>query len=494
MKKLIISACLLFTSAAFAGARVDLTINMPADNGAPTGTLFEGANWGAGFAFSQNTMQTSNPRVVTFFARGAGGVTTTNLGKPFDDDGATFSLVMMGSDLIAAPFRPRERKPRRYDTTTGTWRDLAMPGWTPETMFGSMTVINGQPLYLYVNSPHLYYAGSPVAGDNRFKGMEGYSLSYAKGKLYLYFTNPAGGPAFVYICNWSPGQSAVRGCIDTGFGRDVYPYVMFPKDNGVVITDNMGFVQELSNGGAWTTHRSANGTSFQIYSALYYSDKLWLGQYPSGNLMPVSGSPPMDPPVGKDACSDSYGREAQSLAIHMGNAVTGVWPFGEIWSGVPGRPWHLLADLFPYPEPCGREPFKDQALAAGQVYNGLGQRVFGLASWGTGLAASTSLKGLSGVPALTQLTAAQRAPYGSAFLIEQDYELSCQVPGSGRMKLSFMLTAKTMEIRKGHTLLCSRPIDRESLQSLAGSVKIGDGTWGAFVGTIDKINVSRKQH
>lgn len=474
----------LVAAPALADSRFNFSIDFPVDSGLPTGTLFHvGDTAGAGFAYANNTHRTTNPRVVTFFAKGNAGVKVTDLGKPFADS-VTFGLVSMKDELLAVAYSPGFLRPRQYDKPSRTWRDVSMPGWKDGvTNLGGFQVVNNRPLYLYTDAPNLYFDGNAITGDSRFVGKKAYGLLYAVGKLYLFFQ--ADGPDFMYACDWMPGKDAVSNCIEASFGINVWLYSFFPVAGGAGITDTLGNVWRLSSSGALTTYRQADSASYQIYSALLFQGQWWAGHYPSGSLVRWPDLTAVDPAIGKQPCSDSAAREAQSLGIHMGKIVAGVWPWGEVWTGSPGNSWELLTRVFQNPaNVCGAAPFIAQAVAAGAEMNALGQRIFGIANWDTGIAVSATMKNPYYATALDRLTAPERAPYGSVFLIEQDYELSCTIPGSGAMELTFVLTSTTMDIRKDGTVLCSRLIDGTTLQNLTSPAIIGDGPWGSFTGKI----------
>ena len=484
-------------SYASADVRFDAIVTLPDDNGSPIGSIFhvDGNLAGAGFGYSNGSHRTSNPRVVTFFAKGSGGaLQISSLGKPFTD-AANFSLLSMEDELVAVSYNPLNLKPRRYDGLT--WQDLPMPNWTNGvTVLGGFLVVGGKPLYLYNSPAVLHYDGSPVTGDSRWVGKPAYGMVYTAGKLYI-FTQP-GGVDYVYVCDWAPGQGAVSNCTETSLGRDtVWPYTIFPTTSGIAFGDSAGWVQQVFPNGTLGTIRVGNGSSFQIYTAVrWWWSRWWLGHYPSGNLLRWADLVQQDPPIGKQACSSSVGREAQSAIISMGQPTVGMWPWGEIWTGEPGQAWSLLTRLFPYPaSACTVEaPFIPQALAAGvPESNALGQRAYSLASFGRGIAASATMKNASYGVALNQLSSGERAAYGSVVMIDREYELSCEVPGAGTMTLSFIIDGSDMEIRKDDVLLCSRAVNPANLPDLSGplSMTIGDGPWGQFIVPISGFATSR---
>ncbi|WP_306049166.1 hypothetical protein [Oceaniradius stylonematis] len=461
---------------------------MPADNGYFGGTIFHvGETVGAGFAYANNTTRTSNPRVVTFHVKGADGVTVTDLGKPYGDETA-FGLVVINGELVADAYSPGA-VPRRYDNASGKWRDVAHPGSGVPVDF---IVIDGKMLWLYPAGTNLFYDRSAITGDPRWAGKQPYQVTYLHEKLYVH-VDGGGASDYTYVCEWAPGRDAVSNCVEIPFNREAWPYTRFPASSGIGIADSSGNVKHLYDG----THqfdvlRAADHESWQVYSSLLYDDTLWMGHFPSGNLIEWSRLAPMSPAIGKQPASDAYGREAQSLGIHMGEIVVGMWPFGEIWSGKPGDEFALLTRVFPYPAVAsGTEPFTAEALAAGQPYNALGQRIFGIANWREGIAVAATMKHPNHAVALNQLSEAERAPYGSVFLIQQDYELSCEIRGSGQMELAFVVTTTEMQIKKDGAVLCSQPIASSSLASLGGPITIGAGPWGGINGTISGVTIER---
>jgi hypothetical protein len=474
---------------------ISATLHLPRDQGLPLGSIFEIKSpdgtpvAGAGFSHAMNTTHQGNSRVLTFFVRGNDERRIVDLGQPYSP-ADHFFLLAIGRDLTAIPhYAGLGLPPKRYDPATNSWEPLMLPGHATGAGIASIQMIAGTPLLLRQDGAQLYYR-TRLDVDPRWADKTGLDILFARDRLYLHAVDET--TSYFYICDWQPGQKSVRSCSEHELGEPTQLYTLFPADDraGIYVTDRLGNTLHLSRAGLATV-RATTGESYQVYAAIRYRDRVLLGQYPSGNLLAMPGHTPIAPAVGHLPCSSQNQRELQSVAIHRGSLIAGVWPWGELWEGVPGRDWRLVRRMFSHPlQPCGEAPHEDVVTGSALDYNALGQRIFSITSWRHGVALATAAKNHASRAAFDLLAPDLSAEYGRVYALESDFELSCEVPGKGRMTLSMRLSSEGMSILKDNRVLCERKV-YEAGPFLAASPTItaGSGPWGRFAGRIHNLAV-----
>jgi hypothetical protein len=75
------------------------------------------------------------------------------------------------------------------------------------------------------------------------------------------------------------------------------------------------------------------GVSFHRFYSLPFHDNLLMGLYPTGRFSSLNGDSLRNlwgwPPVPPDV--SSFSRQVQSMTIHAGELLVGVWPWSELW-------------------------------------------------------------------------------------------------------------------------------------------------------------------
>ena len=484
---------------------ISMQVDMPADEGSPLGTLFEICDGngnlvgGAGFSLANNTTQTSNPRVLSvFFKSDEDALNMVSLGKPFRDYNPAH-LLTVDNRLIAIPYQPHGLVPKEYDPVSDSWHDMDVPLLDPDNPIMAIQVINGKSFMLYYNDAKIYYDGTELRGHLPWVNRNALDMYYLNGRIYVFHEGLGGeGGYAVSVCEWVLGEDVVSDCNSHVLpGDDWILYTLFPSADfmDLLLMDRKGRVFKVSNEGFNVLREpSLPGESYQLYSSLHWSGENLLGHYPSGNLIILGTG--MDsgyivPSIGHEKCSDPLGREAQSLAIYGGKIFVGVWPFGEVWEGMPGREWRLIVRPFEG-ETCGLGPYLDLLSGSGMPLLSLGQRIWSIANWSGGLAFSTSLLHPKYSEALDLLSSEEREPYGSVYYFQRGVEMACEVVGSGLMQLDVKIDSDEVSVWQGpldgavaSVKICSRQLSPEERISMQESgVSFGDGIWGKYSGNL----------
>lgn len=477
----------LGSSASF---EVQLDADLSADRGPATGTLFQvgtgtGVEIGAGITFADNSAQVASATVVTFFARSEQrDVTVRDLGTPFTES-APFHLVVLDGRLVAFPYNERGLLPMYYDEDRATWTEFPSADPNRDDLRPVLMDIAGETLE--VVGDDVWYAGARISDGIDWDGATLVSAFYADGLLYFAVDYPWHAPveSGYRVCTWTPGAQ-LRSCADHRLGTSFWSYAAVPdaRTGSLTVFGSKGEILKVSQEHGIEQVADPGTVSNQIYSSVRFNDASLLGHYPSGSLTSYDGQSVdhfIDPPIPVQQCSSPNYREAQTVALWGGELAVGVWSWGEVWTGIPGEQWSLAARGFSQPEPCGEAPYQDVLIShPAHEYNALGQRIFGMASWSTGLAVATSSKNEPTSGALSLITAEQRAEYGRVLLLERDAEISCQLASVAGSRLTFRLDSDAMEVIQDGRQICSRSVNTAELVPITGDVVVGSGAWGPF--------------
>ncbi|MEM1401335.1 MAG: hypothetical protein AAGF58_15715, partial [Pseudomonadota bacterium] len=355
-------------------------------------------------------------------------------------------------------------------------------------------VVENKALVLQALPMRLLFDGVEIVGEERWAGLIGRSVNYVDGYLYVNTDDrEAPSDGAMLVCPWKPGQAQISDCASHDLNEPSFYYTVFPGrfPGTAVFANSLGDSLEISYQ-AVAPLRVNDGKAYQLYSSLAYRDVYLAGHYPTGNVFEFGTDrqgAALSPPVGRQECSSPDEREAQSLAIYSGQAVTGMWPFGEVWQKHPVHGWQVLKRVFSDPEPCGIAPFHQRARDQEDVYNVLGQRIYGFANWRHGLAVATSLKGEGGEKALDMLSDQETKDYGRVFLLDNDRELSCEIVGTGQMRITIDVSGTELTISKDQQEICSREIVVDPLDLTGADFSAGNGPWGPFKGEILSLDV-----
>ena len=476
-----------------------LQLELPKDNGRPAGTLFELRSSqgkllvGAGFSLANNTTQASNPRILSVHLETSDqAVRVTNLGKPFPDH-LPSQLLNLGGKLLALPYNQFRIGPKVYVPKTKRWEDVPIPFGQRRADLMSIQAINGQPLLLRYYRSRIYYQNQEIRTPKSWSKLVANDCFYLNGHLYVFLQDPDQKyVGSVAICRWQPGD---RDLIeinrfplqDYGF---FYTFIPHPSGAALIAADRLGRVYRITPTRVLLEHQTLYPeASYQLYSSVRWGSNILFGHYPTGNLVDYSAS--LDdgflvPRIGHQPGSSDTLREAQSIAVFGDRLVVGVWPWGELWQGTPGGEWSLLARPFKHIV-NGDLPYTERITPTMKSpANALGQRIWGMANWGTGLAFSTSHYNLEHSAVLNLLTTQEREAYGSVYLLEQGYELACEITGSGRMELTVEITTSRLAVYQDRRLIASRVIDATTMPAVDGELVLGHGIWGDFAGTISR--------
>ncbi len=354
---------------------------------------------------------------------------------------------------------------------------------------GSLRVIDNKALVLHSDPMGIYYNGVEIKTNYDWDKLTGISIYYFDELIYINTqTNDDQSKGIMFVCPWKPGQQNVTDCTTHELNSPTRYYTVFPKQSGdaAIFADAVGNIMEIGAHSLVFIRRS-DGTSFNFYGSMAYRDGIVAGHYPTGNVFEIDSeivAKPMSPPVGRQDCSSPNQREAQSLVLSSGKMTTGVWPFGEIWQRDTDNEWQLLMRAFAGPEPCGEAPYTERVSDGGLVHNALGQRIYGFANWGNGLAFATSLKGQDGELAINLLDEQEAYNYGRVMLIDDKKEVSCELFGSGLMKISIEIRHQRLTVKKDQQEICSRPIQFDPVIFSDWKLVVGNGPWGEFAGEI----------
>lgn len=475
--------------------KVAFSLDLGQDDGASLGTIFEVRDQagniiaGAGFERSFNTMAGSNHRLISFFTQREGTSTLHDLGRPFGEH-SSIRLFSYAGKLIAYP-RDEEVHPRQFDAESNIWK----PADLTELASGKYGYVKAiQAAYdtlLVFHTQAVTFDGKPIIINDLAADDEIVTGLFHNGLLNIFVRNNLSGRTSSFlICPWRGGKKA-DACqvIRMPDGR-VSPFVLHGLRNnkGIIAAFNNGDVLLLNSGHVSIVHKnSISGgqalKSWQLYSAIEVQDDIVFGHYPSGNLLLYRDDvfSPIDPPVPFVRGSLADAREAQTLAIFRGKLMIGMWPWGELWSGLPGAPWRLEARIFHKPDYTKeRAPYADLLgkRMPNIAYNALGQRIFHFHNYAEGLALTTSGKNPKIAHAYTAIGPSERIQYGRVLLLKSPDQLTCGLSGPYPQKITFESKGGYLRISGAKGVLCERRLGGAPPITKTGQFVPLKGLWG----------------
>lgn len=453
----------------------------------------------AGFVNGGQTSAINDHRALSFFvdasltrrdepARGDPLPALTMLpGRPF---GATnlFNLLTHRGDLLAY-LRSGGGPIRRWSDLQGAW--LEVPSLLSRLAqldpIVSLQVVGDDLLGVF---PSAVVHGSQRIDLQALGNVEDIRFEaalYAHGRLFisaLDIDERRARVAVLFDCHWTPHLDRLTHCRRQEFEDDKattrrghVALGMHPLADGQLLIYGLsGFLYLYRGGQLRPLVEIDPARSWQVYSSVERHGRLYLGQYPSGNLVQLSLAehlsdyrseigwpdavreqsllqPPIQPegPVRRD--------EAQSLMLVGDSLLVGMWPWGEVFRGRPGRPWARLIGSLTGQAPTadGLHPFEADFLN-----NCLGMRVFQIVPWRGGVAFQTTVKNED--PECTA-TLARASPtiierYGRVHYLDVPGFLSCHLPWSEQpRRLRFVLRDDdAMAVESEGRTLCARRV------------------------------------
>ncbi|MCS6860265.1 MAG: hypothetical protein NZT92_08095 [Abditibacteriales bacterium] len=470
--------------------KLSLRITFGEDIGQNFGTLFEAKDadgepvLGAGFLGAYNTHERSDRYVVHFFARtDADAPLIESLPRPTTDCGV-YLADLDGRLLARSIYGGKDMVRRFWDPQAKAWRQDDSNATARMRLAGRL---------LEFRTNEVRYDGKPLlqwSGPGRIE-----PFYYANGWLVMrqHFPEDERRNGRLIAVRWMPQD---KGAIDPTKGRILelptpraFPYACGSLGNELLITTNIGQVHRL-NADGWQTLRETDGKSYQVYAALNTQDRLWLGQYPTGNLfdyfdgklMPLNDQPPPMPGVSTSA------RELQTLTIYRGDIYAGVWPWGEVWRYRPGsRRWEFVKRFFTHPEPTDAtvHPYEKETAALDPVANLWGQRIASMVPLGDSLYISTSAKGTPAYdPKFKFLADDKWKEYGMVYRYRLPGHLSVPMEWKDRTtQLEFIIEKGWMRVRQDGKELGRASLNGAALPTLTKDrLTWGSGLYGQFAG------------
>lgn len=470
------------------------TIDLSSDVGQPLGTLWEAIDQdgtpvaGAGFVSAYNTYHRSDRRQVHVYVRtpSSDDSPLERLPRPGEMSG-TYLLNYDGT-LYADARGHGDGRLRRWQPDTETW--VA----DPAALHRRVQIAGAE---LVATEGGIRYGEQIILELTPEEGVitEWY---YAHGLLVIRRQNDrsesTASPAPDRVNElvgfaWAPGDDKTLALAE-GHPLSLDPmrefiYAFGAGHDAVLAASNRGGVH-LYDGQQWLTLRSPDGKSFQVYASLRVSDRLLVGQYPTGELFELDrqalthlgGWPPV-----LDGVSSSA-REAQTLALYGGDLYVGVWPWGEIWRrDLALDRWQFFRRVFSHPPltDATTHPYEAETKAVGEVLNLWGQRVTSMVPVGDSLYISTSSKG--GQPyddRLAFLDGDQGKEYGAVYRYRRPGCLAAPLEfQDGPIEVRFRVTPTSIEVWQNDEKVARTEWAAEHAATLEKlRLRIGEGIFG----------------
>jgi hypothetical protein len=473
------------------------------DVGQYLGTLFEARDplgrvvAAAGFVSGAQTSAINDHRTLHFFldpplpqADLASKIKPKRLpGRPYGASNL-FRLATLSGQLIAYP-RNELAPIRLFSRDRWKWEDWAHPlsKLTKTLEIVSLQVVEDQALSTFVRD--IFFAERAIDLSGMPFGFEPVMQQalYANGRLLVSVVDrvtPESPRRAAFVdCAWKPRAHRVTACqradftevsADPGPGHVVLG--MHPLADGRVLLYGLaGFFYIYDRGALKPLVEIGDVTGWQIYSTLDRYSGVVIGHYPSANLMRLSLA---DLPAGVQGWSaddrqgalisppiveskDVLRTEAQSLMVFKSSLLVGMWPWGELFVGTPGNPWHLAmaSPIEATSEQKKRHPY-EEALRS----TCLGMRIFQLIPWEGGIAYQTTVlnEDRPCQIALANLDPIRGDPYGRVNYINVPGSMSCALPWTRKpRKIRLSITqGGEMAVDLDGARICSRPIEHAS--------------------------------
>lgn len=502
-------AVLLLAPFPLAGAaadklRISLSVDFGKDEGQNFGSLFELRNEkgnvraSAGFLGAYNTQPRSSRRTLHFFVKPDPEATydgdadvdpdnfqLTTLPKPTTDCGVY--LYEFKGRLYAKSRNGPDNQLRFLDPEKQTWQI------DEETSAFATEIGDG---VLHSNRARILWNGSPIYTTNEMRLTLGEPY-YANGFLLFreFWKEQTPWINRIHAVPWNPespedfkGSKAVRLELRT---VNEFIYGWGQLGDKVIASTNTGGNYEF-DGKTWRTLIEPDQTtSFQVYTIMNYYDRLWMGQYPTGNLFEYDGTemrlmkgepPVLDPAVNR-------AREAQTLGIYRGDVYCGVWPWAEVWRFDPdGNEWSFAGRMFDHPEVSSefRHPYEEQMQALGEkVWNLWGQRITSLVPVGDSLYIGTSSKtSAAWNPKYDFLAGGEKwKDYGNVFRLTAPGHLSVRTQWTGKPTIfEFEFGGGKMTVKQDGKELGSSDVWIGETPT-PERIELGKGIYGPFRGS-----------
>jgi hypothetical protein len=469
--------------------RLQVSFDLGPDRGQNHGTLFQldapdgTPLLGAGFLGAYNTFDRSDRRVLHVFERSSAPLTVTPLPR-VNDDAGVYLFDFAGQLYARSVNGGRDTLPRRW--TGSAWEPA------PEAPLGAIDVA-GQPLIVgpdgLTHGQTRLLDWPPSAGrlDRPY---------YANGWVVVRNHFEPDDPRIETLVAWPwvPAQSIdhpASAVVQPLSHKGEFLYAMGQLGADLLVTTNRGGVYRLRDG-RWERLREPDGKSYQVYAALNFNDRLWLGQYPRGEILEYDGNAiherPGFPPVLVGVSTNA--REAQTLTLYGGDVYVGVWPWAELWRFTPGTDrWEFTRRMFTQPHLTANltHPYEAETQARGPVLNQWGQRITSLVPLGNALYLSTSAKSSEPwTPAFDFLDADARAEYGRVYKLEKPGALAVPLPwtdGPDRVVVEF--EPETIRVLHNGREIARAPRAPANLRAQFPSpirLRLGKGLYGPFTG------------
>lgn len=504
----LIAAVLLMATGVAAGdedstLKFTVTVDLGQDIGQSFGSLFEARDQsgrvvaGAGFQDVYNTRFRNDRHTLQCFVRPQQEheqVALERLPHPDLDCGIyLFDL----DEQIYAWTSANGNSLRRWDPAAQQWKKEGDE--FPELRSGDGMIRVGQGKLVFSQNTARYndreILPAPAKGNYR-------DYYYAQGHLFFYYRQ-TGQEQFtrLYACPWTPSDKEAidveeAQVFDTPFDRET-PFAWGQWKGQVVTVSNMGGIYVFEDG-RWNMALAPDDrTSYQVYSALHWHDRLLLAQYPTGNVFEYQGTTakriPKWPPVLPGVATSA--RECQTLSIYRGDLMAGVWPWAEVWRrDRDAGQWYSHGRMFTHPETTKetQHPYEPEAKAQGLVLNHWGQRVTSMIPLGDSLYLSTSSKGtVAWKDEYTFLTDEQRREYGAVLRLTMPGNLAAQIQWQDRpIQLTFSIGPGAITVHQDGQLLGASTLPADFDAKLTGlTTNWGQGVFGPLNGRVLKMTV-----
>jgi hypothetical protein len=478
------------------------TVDFGQDVGQSFGTLFEARDAGgqlvagAGFQDVYNTRFRNDRHTLQFFVRPESADDSFSIERlPHPDLGCGVYLFDLNEQLYAWT-SVGGNSVKRWDENSKTWM-AELPRYVPAIRSGDGVVRIGNGQLTFANDK-AWYDDRQILSPPDIGGY--HDFYYAQGHLCFYHRF-SGDDGFtkLYACAWTPSNS---GAIDitkavvfvTPFNRET-PFAWGQWQDQVVTVSNMGGIYVFEDGKWSMTLKPDDKTSYQVYSALQWQDRVLLAQYPTGNVFEYRGTdatrlndwPPVLPGVASSA------RECQTLSIYRGDLLAGVWPWAELWRRNPDREqWIAMGRMFTHPETTAeyQHPYETEAKSHKLVANHWGQRVTSMIPQRDSLYLSTSSKGtVDWKDEYKFLSDQQRREYGSVLRLRMPGALAAPIKWHDHpTRFTFSIEPESITIHQDGELLATGQLPNDFDINLSElSITWGDGTYGPVRGTLTKM-------
>jgi hypothetical protein len=480
--------------------KISANVEFGRDKGQTFGSLFEVKNAkgrvvaGAGFQDVYNTRFRTGRHTLQFFVRPDVGDDQFKIERlPHPDLGCGVYLCDYDGAVYAWT-SAHKNSVRRWDSKSRSWKAELPPG---------MEAVRSGDGIMPLGTGRLVFANNSAWYNDRQILMPpdtgGYfNFYYADGHLFFYHRHRAENGSFtrLYACPWTPQEAGpvdldTAVVLKTKYDQET-PFSWGHYDDQVLTVSNQGGTYVFA-GNRWRTILEADKRfSYQVYSALYWHDRLLLAQYPTGNLFEYSGHEARHladwPPVLPGVSSSS--RECQTLSIYRGDLLAGVWPWAELWRYERGaKQWHTMGRMFSHPELTDEQthPYEAEASELKLVTNHWGQRITSMVPQGDAVYLSTSSKGTSPwSDRYNFLNDEQRREYGAVLRLRMPGNLATQMQWKDSpTRFEFQLSDGRMNIRQDGKLLASSTLPKDFVVDLSNiTVNRSQGVFGPLNGKL----------